>query len=80
MLVHLYTGFYVDPELVAVVKATGKKSCALFTAGQSATDAGFALPYSAAEIVDELNDPNASVEGKPPEEEGEEDEEEQDDE
>ena len=56
MLIELTEGFFVDPDLVAVVKATGKKQCALFTAGQSAVDEGFTVPYSAEEVVEQLND------------------------
>jgi hypothetical protein len=56
MLVEITDGFFCDPELVAVVKATGKNKSALFTAGQSAVDGGFALPYEAAEVTQEIND------------------------
>ena len=55
-LFELYEGFFVDPDLVAVVKATGDDQCALFTSGQSAVDGGFAIPYAAAEVVEKIND------------------------
>ena len=50
MRVKLFEGFFVDPDLVAVIKATGIDECALFTAGQSAIDGGFHIPYSAEEV------------------------------
>ena len=55
-LIELFEGFYVDPDLVAAVKATGKDTSALFTTGQSAVDGGFHVPYTAAEVVQQLND------------------------
>src|SRR5262249_12461103 len=56
MLIELYEGFFVNPELVAVVKGMGGEKCALFTVGQSAVDEGFAIPYSAEEVSKHLND------------------------
>lgn len=55
-LIELVEGFFVRPEDVVVVKATGDGGCALFTVGQSAVDGGFRLPFSAAEVAEELND------------------------
>jgi len=56
MLIELAEGFFVDPELVAVVKVTDKDECALFTVGQSAMDGGFHLDYSAQEVVEQVNE------------------------
>ena len=55
-LIELYEGFFVNPDEVAVVKATGEDQCALFTTGQSAVDEGFHLPYGAAEVAEQIND------------------------
>jgi hypothetical protein len=56
MLIELYEGFFINPEQVAVVKAVDEGQCALFTAGQSAVDEGFLVPYSAQEVFEQLND------------------------
>jgi len=56
MLIELAEGFYVDPEFVAVVKATGKDTCALFIPGQSAVDGGFTIDYPAYRVVRILNE------------------------
>jgi hypothetical protein len=56
MLIELGEGFFVNPEDVAVVKATGEGKCALFTVGQSAVDGGFHIPYDAQEISQHVND------------------------
>ena len=56
MLIELVEGFWVDPERVAVVKATGKKKCALFLEGQSAIDGGFTLDFPAEEVAVHIND------------------------
>jgi hypothetical protein len=56
MLIELFEGFFVNPEEVAVVKATGEKECALFTIGQSAVDEGFHIPYAAADVAEQIND------------------------
>lgn len=69
MLIELVEGFFVDPEAVAVVKATGKKQCAVFTDGQPATDGGFMLKHPAKRVVAEIN---AALEGEEIEERSEE--------
>jgi hypothetical protein len=56
MLIELVEGFFVEPDFVAVVKATGEDRCAIFTPGQSATDGGFTVPYSAAQVAEHVND------------------------
>lgn len=56
MLIEITEGFWAEPELVAVVKATGDEECAVFTAGQSAIDGGFKLNYPAGEVAQALND------------------------
>jgi len=56
MLIELYEGFFVDPDFVAVVKATSEDECALFTPGQSAVAEGFAIPFSAEDVVEQLNE------------------------
>jgi hypothetical protein len=68
MLIELVEGFYVDPFNVAVVKATDENTCALFTPGQSAIDGGFTVPYSAADVVEQLNDAVEEEERDPAEE------------
>lgn len=58
-MIELYEGFYVNVgnEIqVAVVKATGDDTCALFTPGQSAVGEGFLVPYSADQVCQQLND------------------------
>jgi hypothetical protein len=69
MLIELVEDFYVNPEMVAVVKVTDKNQCALFTNGQSAMDGGFTLPYSAEEVVESLNDALEGEDGDVEEEE-----------
>jgi len=56
MLHEIVEGFYAEPELVAVVKETGEKECAVFTVGQSAVDGGFRLEYPAGEVAQAVND------------------------
>jgi len=69
MLIELSEGFFVNPELVAVVKVVDKNKCALFTSGQSAVDGGFTVDYSAEEVAEAVND--ACVEAEEDEESGE---------
>ena len=56
MLIELFEGFFVNPELVAVVRASDGGKSALYTAGQSAVDDGFYIPYPADQVVEELNE------------------------
>jgi hypothetical protein len=80
MLLELAKGFFVNPNNVAVVKATGEEECALFTCGQSAVDGGFQLPYSAESVAgaidDEESEPDDDGEG---DDDGEDDEDDEDD-
>jgi hypothetical protein len=69
MLIELFEGFFVNPEAAVVVKATGEGQCALFTAGQSATDGGFTVPYDAAEVAEQINDACEELYGKDEEDE-----------
>lgn len=54
-LIELVEGFFVDPEMVTVVKAAGDNKCTLWVTGQGALD-GFVLDYPASEVVEHLND------------------------
>ena len=74
MLEEIVKGFFCDPEYVAVVKATGDESCAVFTAGQSAVDGGFHLPYPAEQVAQEVNDLIEELYAEPDEGDEEEDE------
>jgi hypothetical protein len=55
-MIQLVPGFWVNPELVAVVKETGDDECALFTQGQSAVDGGFKLDYSAESVAEAIDE------------------------
>jgi len=55
-MIQLVPGFWVNPELVAIVKETGEDECALFISGQSATDGGFHLPYKAEQVAEVIDD------------------------
>jgi hypothetical protein len=78
MLIELTKGFFVNPETVAVVKATDEDACALFTCGQSAVDGGFHLPYSAESVAVAIDDEEELDEEDEGEEDGDEDEDEED--
>jgi hypothetical protein len=56
MLIQLADGLFVNPDAITVIKATDVDTCALFTAGQSAIDGGFHVPYGAAEVAEHIND------------------------
>jgi hypothetical protein len=46
---------WVDPELVAAIKAVGEGQCAVFFAGQSALADGFLVRYPATEVAEVIN-------------------------
>lgn len=57
MLTQLVTGFWVDPEKVAVVRETDDDGkCVLFLEGQSAVDGGFTLNYPAEQVAQQVNE------------------------
>lgn len=54
-MIEIADGVFVDPELIAVVKAVGKDKCAIFTPGQSAIDGGFLLDRPAVEVAEGID-------------------------
>lgn len=54
-MIELIENFWCDPFSVTVVKAISENKCALWVTGQSAMD-GFVLDYSAAEVVQAIED------------------------
>ena len=69
MFTQLTDGFFCNPKLVAVVKATGEEESALFTVGQSAVDGGFKLNYRAEDVVAALEEEDGGEEEEEEEEE-----------
>jgi hypothetical protein len=54
-MIELGDGVFVQPALVAVVKKAGDGKCAIFTAGQSATDGGFVIDEEAVEVAEKID-------------------------
>lgn len=53
-MIEIEKGFFVNPRLIAVIKSVADGKCAIFTAGQSATDEGFLIDYDADELAEEI--------------------------
>ncbi len=55
-MIEIADGVFVQPSLVALVREVGDNKCALFTAGQSATDGGFLIDKDAVDVAEKLDD------------------------
>jgi hypothetical protein len=62
-LIEIDDGLSLRRDQIAAVRASAnRKTCAVFTPGQSAVDEGFLVDRPYADVVDELNEPDVVVE------------------